>query len=400
MTATEDGVGLATPPAEPDALLNWYADARANHPVARDKQSGVWHVFRYADVSTVLADPASYSSDLTGLFPSQEDFDLFQRGNFVRMDPPQHRKLRVLVSKAFTPRLVAGLEPRIAQVTNALLDEVDGAEPWDLVDRLAYPLPVTVIAELLGVPAADQPTFRRWADAMFEDIDPTVLPDAELMESRAQPLREMNGYLLEHIRARRAAPRDDLISHLTVAEADGQRLTDEEMVGFVGLLLLAGHITTTLLLSNAVSCLDEFPEAAAAVRADRGLIPAAVEEVLRLRTPFSRLVRRTTREVALGGQAIPADRVMMLWVTSANRDAQHFPEPDRFDLHRQPNAHVTFGHGIHFCLGAPLARLEAKVALGIMLDRFAELSVVDGAEWHDPRVIVGAKRLPLLTRAA
>jgi cytochrome P450 len=381
MTATEGGIGLATPPSEPEALLDWFAAARTSHPVACDERSGVWHVFRYADVAAVLADPASYSSDLTGLLPAQEDFELFQRGNFARMDPPQHRKLRVLVSKAFTPRLVAGLEPRIAQVTNALLDEVADAGEWDLVDRLAYPLPVTVIAEMLGVPTADQPTFRRWADALFEDVDqPMVLPDAEFMQSRGVLIREMSNYLLEHIRARRADPRDDLISKLTVAEADGQRLTDEEMIGFVGLLLLAGHITTTLLLSNTVACLHEHPDVAAAVRADRGLIPAAVEEVLRFRTP--------------------ANKVVLLWLTSANRDGAQFDEPDRFDLHRQPNPHVTFGHGIHFCLGAPLARLETRVALGTLLDRFAGVAVADGAQWHDPRVIVGARRLPVATRPA
>ncbi|GDY29686.1 cytochrome P450 [Gandjariella thermophila] len=398
MTATEGGIGLTAPPADPDDLLDWFADARANHPVACDEH-GVWQVFRYADLSEVLADPVSYSSDLTGLLPPQEDFELFQRGNFARMDPPQHRKLRGLVSKAFTPRLVAGLEPRIAKVTTDLLDALGGADRWDLVDRLAYPLPVTVIAEMLGVPAADQPTFRRWADAMFEDIDqPTVLPDAEFMESRARPLREMSAYLLEHIRARRAAPRDDLISHLALAETDGERLTDEEMIGFVGLLLLAGHITTTLLLGNAVTCLHEFPEAAAALRADRGLIPAAVEEVLRFRTPFSRLARLTTRDVVLGGQAIPAKRMLLLWVTSANRDGAHVPEPDRFDVRRQPNTHLTFGHGIHFCLGAPLARLETRVALGILLDRFAEIAVAGGAVWHDPRIIVGPRKLPVVTR--
>src|SRR5437588_4883039 len=161
MTTTEDGVGLGTPPSDPGALLRWFAEARRMQPVAFDEKAGIWHVFRHADVSRVLSDPASFSSDLRELVPMQEDFELFQRGNFVNMDPPEHRQLRGLVSKAFTPRLVAGLEPRIAEVTNELLDGLHGAPRWDLVDSLAYPLPVTVIAEMLGVPAADLPTFRR-----------------------------------------------------------------------------------------------------------------------------------------------------------------------------------------------------------------------------------------------
>jgi len=253
MTTTEDGVGLGTPPSDPGALLRWFAEARRMQPVAFDEKAGIWHVFRHADVSRVLSDPASFSSDLRELVPTQEDFELFQRGNFVNMDPPEHRQLRGLVSKAFTPRLVAGLEPRIAEVTNELLDGLHGAPRWDLVDSLAYPLPVTVIAEMLGVPAADLPTFRRWADALFEFPDePITIPDQEFMESRGPLMREMSDYLLGHIRERRAHPREDLISKLTVAEADGRRLTDEEMIGFVGVLLLAGHITTTLLLGNIV----------------------------------------------------------------------------------------------------------------------------------------------------
>ena len=249
----------------------------------------------HPETSAVLSDPAVFSSDLTALQPDQDDLALFQRGNFVRMDPPQHRKLRTLVSQAFTPKVVAGLEPRIAELTSQLLDQV--GERFDLIDALAYPLPVVVIAELLGVPTSDRALFRTWADVLLsQEID----PDQALIEAGgraiaavAPTMREMNAYFLDHIRSRRAHPGSDLTSKLVQAEVDGQQLADEEIVGFVGLLLIAGHITTTATLGNSVVSFQDNPDAAARVRADPTLLPAAIEEVLRMRTPFPRLGRIT-----------------------------------------------------------------------------------------------------------
>jgi cytochrome P450 len=387
-------------------FLAWLERLRQRGQVHYDDRQQCWHVLGHPEASTVLADPATFSSDLGSLIPAQEDMELFQRGNFVRMDPPRHRMLRGLVSQAFTPKVVAGLEPRIVEVTTELLDAT-GGDRLDLIEELAYPLPVIVIAELLGIPAGDRPVFKRWADALFErtNIDPdeslTRLGE-EAVKTVAPTLREMNSYLLDYIRTRRSDPGDDLTSKLLRAEVDRQRLDDEEIVGFVGLLLLAGHITTTATLGNAVVSFDEHPDAAAEVRADPTRLPAAIEEVLRHRTPFPRLARRATKEVEVGEAVIPAGGIVMPWLTAANRDERVFAEPDRFDVHRQPNPHLTFGHGIHFCLGAPLARLEAKVALGILLQRYRDIAVASDVpvEQRNPWVMVSVTKLPLEVRRA
>jgi cytochrome P450 len=357
----------------------------------------------YAETNAALSDPGRFSSDLTSLQPDQDDFELFQRGNFVRMDPPQHRTLRTLVSQAFTPRVVAGLEPRITELTTDLLDRA--GERFDLVDALAYPLPVIVIAELLGIPTSDQPVFRSWADVLLgQEIDPeqSVEESSDRAVAAVAPtMREMNAYFLDHIRARRADPGADLTSRLIQAEVDGERLADEEIVGFVGLLLLAGHVTTTALLGNSVLCFEENRDAVAEVRADPALLPAAIEEVLRLRTPFPRVGRLTTADAEVGGVTIPAGQVVIPWLAAANRDDRVFADPHRFDLHRAPNPHVTFGHGVHFCLGAPLARLEARVALRLLLERYREIEVADDepVEERNPWTMVAVSRLPLQVRA-
>jgi len=397
---------LTTDPPAPtlDALLVWLREQRAAGSVHYDAQQQLWQVFGYADVLRVLTDPAAFSSDFRAFLPSQPDFALFAKGNFVRMDPPKHRQLRSLVTQAFTPHMVAGLAPRIRAVTTALLDELSGAARFDVVDRLAYPLPVIVIAELLGIPIEDRAIFRRWADALFSRNTQStgIRVDAATLEAFVPTIREMNRYLLAYIQHHRKHPADDLTSRLVNAAIDGARLDDQEIVGVVGLLLLAGHITTTALLSNAILTLDEHPAAAAALRTDATGLPTAIEEVLRYRPPFPRLGRRTAAEVEISGHVIAANQIILLWIASANRDATQFPDPDRFDIHRVPNQHLTFGHGIHFCLGAPLARLEAKLALGLLLERYRKIAVARDkpAEWYHPWTMLSAKRLPVDVVAA
>jgi cytochrome P450 len=385
-------------------FVAWLEDSRGHGQVHFDDKQRCWQVLGHPETVAVLSDPAVFSSDLTALQPDQDDLALFQRGNFVRMDPPQHRKLRTLVSQAFTPKVVAGLEPRIAELTNHLLDRA--GERFDLIDALAYPLPVIVIAELLGIPISDQALFRKWADVLLgQDVDPdqSLEQVGERAVAAVAPImREMNAYFLDYIRSRRADPGGDLTSKLVQAEVDGHRLTDEEIIGFVGLLLIAGHITTTATLGNSIVAFHDNPDAVAEVRADPTLLPAAIEEVLRVRTPFPRLARLTKTETEVGGVPVPAGQIVVPWLAAANRDERVFTEPHRFDIHRKPNPHLTFGHGIHFCLGAPLARLEARVALRLLLERYRDIQVAgdDRVEQRNPWAMVAVTRLPLQVQAA
>ncbi|MFE9429096.1 cytochrome P450 [Kitasatospora sp. NPDC006697] len=370
-------------------------------PVRHTEEGGTWQVLDHEGVTAVLADPATFSSDLSSLAPTQEDFDIFREGSFVGMDPPEHRQLRTLVSQAFTPRVVAGLEPRIEALCARLLDEVADQDRFDLVDALAYPLPIIVIAELLGVPAEEHRLFQEWAAVLFggdqlgESADMADLERA--LQAIAPTIREMNGYMLSHIRHRRAHPGDDLTSRLIAAEVDNVRLADEQMVGFVALLLVAGHVTTTALLGNAMVTFDRHPGTDARLRADPGLLPQAIEEVLRWLPPFPELGRRVTRPVVLGGRKLPADAMVTAHLGAANRDPARFEAPETFDVGRRTNPHLTFGHGIHFCFGAPLARLEARIALRTLQERFRSVVVpsYDDVTYQNPAVLIGVRRLPV-----
>jgi cytochrome P450 len=380
-------------------FLDYIEGFRKQGQVVYAEQQQSWLVLGHPEVNEVLSEPHRFSSDLSALIPAQDEFALFQKGNFIQMDDPRHRQLRGMVSKAFTPKFVAGMEPAIHDLTEQLLDAA-GAE-FDLVDALAYPLPVIVIANLLGIPTADQPVFRRWADTLLDRDVPTDRPIAEVREELlaevAPVMREMNDYFRDFIAERRRNPGDDLTSQLTLVEEDDRRLDDDEIIGFVGLLLLAGHITTTATLGNSILTFHENQDAVREIREDLSLLPAAIEEVLRLRTPFPRVARVTTEETVLGGVTIPARQMVLPFLTAANRDERVFPHPNRFDLHRDPNHHASFGKGIHFCLGAPLARLEARVALKIMFERYADIRVVeDKVEQRNPFAMVAVTKLPLV----
>jgi cytochrome P450 len=377
-------------------LLAWLRTMRDEYPVWRDR-TGVWHVFRYADVTRVISNPQVFSSDVGRVLPFGQKFS---EGNLAQTDPPCHHQLRRLVGAAFGRQAVTELTPRIAEVTHELLDSIGGATEFDLVPALAYPLPMTVLSELLGLPISDWELFRSWADKVFDltEFDSTDDPQfAQTIGATA----DMHAYLHKHCRDRRVHPRQDLVSQLVTIEVDGERLADEEVVNFSLTLVFAGHFTTTALLGNTVLCLDEHPETWAELRADRSLVDAALEEVLRYRCPFPKVGRVTVAEAELGGQVIPADVLVTPWLLSANRDERKFPHPDRFDIHRSPNHHVAFGHGIHFCLGELLARVEARIAVGVLLDRYTEIGLTPGVplEFYD-RGMFTARNVPVTVRYA
>ena len=384
-----------------DSMIAWCREQRRNGPVRYNEAQQAWELYDHADVARVLSDPATFSSDFSGLAPSQEDFDLFIKGDITGVDPPRHRKLRNLVSQALTPRMVAGLAPHIRTRTEALLDALDGAEQFDLVDALADPLPIMVIAEMLGIPIDDWPQLRGWATTMLgsDDVgDDTTQEDmARALEQIAPTVRELNAYLRAHIQRCRTNPADDLTGRLIRAEVDGQHLDDDEILGFVGAVLSAGHITMTAMLTSTVVLLEANPDAAAQLRRDPGLRPGALDEVIRCRPPFPQIGRRTTTQTEIAGTTIPPNAMITLWVAAANRDPARFANPDQFDIHRKPNPHLAYGHGIHFCVGAPLARLEASVVLDTLLDRYRDITIATQppVEFRNPWLLTTAKRLPL-----
>lgn len=383
----------------------WLYEQRSGPPVRYDTDIGMWDVYGYPEAQEILGDPAMFSSGTLRLIPKElipGGGEFSMAGLLTQLDPPEHATMRKLVSSAFTRKVVADLEPRITTLTHELLDAVRERGRVELVADLAHPLPVIVIAELLGVPGGDRALFKQWADALFRrDTRISLVKPVEEqnVDTRAaqKSWSEMSGYLADHAAQRRRQPRADLLTRLVEAEVDGERLPDDQVVNFAILLLLAGHITTTMLLGNTVLCLDTFPEQQDKVRADRTLIPAVIEESLRLLTPFAAVGRVTTREAEIGGVTIPADQLLMVWLAAANRDPRQFPDPDVFDPGRDPNPHLAFGRGIHFCLGAPLARLEGRIALNILLDRFTPLRTdPDDVAFLPAPTITGVRRLPLI----
>ncbi|MEU2064585.1 cytochrome P450 [Streptomyces sp. NPDC013455] len=380
------------------SLHRWLRDMRTHHPVHRDPLTRVWTLYRHGDITRATADPATFSSELWRYLPGEMGTGDLTAGNLTAMDPPRHRLVRDLVSRSFTARAVAGLRPGIAAITDRLLDAVADRGEMDVVADLSDPLPVLVIAELLGLPQEEGELFRDWAQRLLS-FDKGDLTDEAVRRRVTDTQKELLDHLRVHCRRRRADPQDDLISHLTRAEVDGERLTEEEVVNFANLLLLAGHVTTTLLLANIVLTLAEHPAAEAAIRADRALIPGAIEETLRYRPVIVSNMRVTTRPVTVGTERLPAGQFVSLSFISGNRDEQHFTDADRFDIHRDTRRHLGFGHGIHYCLGAPLARLELGIALEAMLDRFSRFEVTGTpVDYYDTPGVAGPRSLHVAFR--
>lgn len=357
----------------------------------------VWAVTRYADARDALTNPALHKD----LRPVQHLFERHQRkartsdfradltAHMLNSDPPDHTRLRRLVAKEFTMRRVELLRPRVEEITEELLAGLSG--DVDLIDAFAFPLPVTVICELLGVPHADRDEFRAWSTTLVSGSSSAAVGAAG---------GAMAAYLHGLVDAKRTAPADDLLSALVRTQDDGDELTEAELVSMAFLLLVAGHETTVNLIANGVLALLRAPDQLAALRADPGLLPGAVEEFLRYESPVNHAtLRYTVAPTEIGGTTVPAGEFVMVVLTSANRDDDRFgPAADTLDVTRAASGHLAFGHGIHFCLGAPLARLEGQVAIGRLVDRFPDLALtVDPGDlrWRDGTLLRGLERLPV-----
>ncbi len=381
------------------AMMDDYAYRRVHEPVRFEETTGRWEVLRYADGLRVISDSEVFSSDLSEFIPDTEELRAFRKGNFQAMDEPRHKELRGLVSQGFTPKFVQSLVPRVEKVAAELLDAVTeaGRERVDIVAEVAAPLPVIVIAEVVGLPVSDRHLFRKWADALLVDNGADALFSEDSVTAMGPYIREMNEYLLSHVDTCRRSGRDGLIRDLLDAELDGRKLDDIEIIGFLALLLIAGHLTTSTVLTNALLCLDENPDLIKQLRAEPALLGPAIEEVMRYRSPLVWVDRRTLTDVELGGVRIPKGSMVSASLVSTMRDEAEFAEPDVFDIHRKQARHLAFGKGIHFCLGAPLARQEVRIALTGMLERFEDFRVAEDEQivFHEPKDFNGAKRLPM-----
>jgi len=370
-----------------------HARLRAQHPVAQVIMPGgtpAWLVTGYAEARAALTDPRlgklpkGWRPDPDSLVAS---FDL----HMLNLDPPDHDRLRKLVNKAFTARRVEELRPRITAITAALLDDMSTRREVDLLASFAFPLPITVICELLGIPVADRDQFRAWSATIVAD---TVSP--EVFQAHATA---MLGYFQMLLAARRREPADDLLSALVAARDEEDRLSENELLSMAFLLLVAGHETTVNLIASGMLALLLNPGELARLRADRSLLDAAVEELLRYVNPVNNATFRFTGEpMEIGGVNIGPGEVVLVSLSGANRDPSRYADPDRLDLGRDGGGHVAFGHGIHYCLGAPLARLEAEIAFAGLLERFGSMTLAvppDELRWRPSTLIHGLESLPV-----
>jgi cytochrome P450 len=371
-----------------------YARLRAEAPVARNTQGGFWVLSKHADVLAASTDPTTFCSR-QGILIFEIGADYASPPTMMHTDPPEHARYRALAQPGFAPSLIRSLEPAVRVRARALLAELEPGVAGDVVAPVTVPFPLQIIAELLGIPDDEWPRFHLWSEA--------VIPGAtDWPEDERQSLQvEMVTYLVGEAKARRAEPRDDLISALAAAEVDGERLSDDELAMFLVQLLVAGNETSRNMLSGGLVALAEHPEQWQALRDDRRLVVSAVEEFLRWTTPVVYFMRTATREVEVRGARIRAGEPVVLLYASANRDHDEFgPSADRFDVARTPNRHMAFGFGPHFCIGAALARLEGRVLLEELLDRFARVERAGPVERTASPVIAGIQRAPLMFHAA
>lgn len=372
--------------ADPHEVLRRW---RREDPVHRDEAAELWVVTRHADVLSVLRDPRRFCS-ARGVLLGDREREIGAGQSILYLDPPEHSRHRAIVSRQFHGSEVTRLEPRITELVGSLLDGITPGEPFDAVERLAVPLPLTMIAELLGLRGSDPEQLRVWSDqAIAAAVDPTP-------ESYARAA-EVIGHLLEAVADHRAHAADDLIGDLLAGEVDGDKLDDGELIGFCMSLLVAGNETTRQLISGGLRALAEHPAEWGRLGEDPGLIPSAVEELLRWTTPFMGFARTATQSCSLGGRDIAEGDYLLLLHLSANRDEAVFgADSHSLDVGRDPNPHVSFGFGIHYCLGAGLARMEARVLLRELVSRFSGIALAGPPRRLESAFVNGLEELPLV----
>ncbi len=404
MSARDFGSELVANPDDPYPI---YRALQENGRVYFSPTWKCWVLSHYQDIAEVLLNPGVFSNRgrVTNVilreFPEQFLEQIkpllhhYSRG-VINLDPPDHTRMRRLLQKTFLPRTLERLAVAIHATARELLDAAAARGRVDIVADLAYPLPVTVIAELLGVPRADREKFKRWS-AIIMEFQAVPLPTADAILRSQVGIVELRDYLRDVARERRANPRDDVISELATLEVEGDRLAEDELLSTCVTLLVAGHETTTNLIASATWLLLRHPEQRERLRAEPALMASAVEEVLRFESPLHRVGRTALSDTEIAGTKIRKGETVFLLLAAANRDPAQFPKPDVFEIGRTPNKHIAFGYGIHFCLGAALARLEAPIALGAIFERWPDPKLApEPLRWHSG-VMRGLKTLPLVT---
>ncbi|AZN43461.1 cytochrome P450 [Paenibacillus albus] len=362
--------------------LERYKQQRGAGAAVYDADSSSWSIFSHDGIKRIFADYEHFSSQMQENPTEDEPIE----GSILRRDPPKHKQMRSLIAKAFSAKVVEAMEPQIRKISEELIDQAIASGSFEVVNDLASPLPVIVIAELLGIPQEDRELFKRWSDELVGKDYSRYL----------QCQKEMTDYFRIQIEERRKQPQNDLITALMQScMADDNGLSELEVIGMCILLLVAGNETTTNLIGSMIMCLESSPEIYSELRRDRALIPGTVEEALRFCSPVQIMERRVKADIDWNGHLMKEGQRVYTFIGSANHDENVFVDPERFDIRRSPNPHLAFGHGIHFCLGAMLARLEARVALDVVIDRLEGLQRLDDEplERLDSDMMFGIKQL-------